>query len=148
MARYAATTRVPVDRSRAEVQKVLRRYGATRIAEGWTPQGACVHFEIRGTIVKLELPMPTVVEVRAALKNKSPTEHALRRACDQAERQRWRCFVLLLKAKLESVDMGVVTFEREFMPHLVLDTGATVAEAIEQALTQGKTRLALPARSS
>lgn len=146
MAAYAATTRVPVDRSRAEVQKLLRRYGATRVAEAWLPGRAAVQFELGGLVAKIEVPMPTAAEVQKSLKKRRPTEAALRRAHDQAERQRWRAFVLLLKAKLESVAMGVVTFEREFMPHLMLESGSTVAEAMERAIRDGQAHLALPAK--
>ena len=145
MARYAATTRVPVDRSRAEVQEVLRRYGATRVAEAWLPGCAAVQFEIGGLVAKIEIPMPTSIEVAATLKRKRPTEVAIRRAVTQAERQRWRAFVLLLKAKLESVAMGVVSFEREFLAHLLLDNGTTIGAAMEHALRAGETRLATPA---
>jgi hypothetical protein len=145
MARYAATTRVPVDRSRAEVQRVLRRYGATRIAEAWAPGAAAVQFEIGGLVARIEVPMPTSIQIAADLRRKRPTDAALRRAVTQAERQRWRAFVLLLKAKLESVALGVVTFEREFMPHLMLENGTTVGAAMEHALRAGETRLATPA---
>lgn len=145
MATYAATTRVSVDRSRTEVQKILRRYGATRVAEAWEPGRACLQFELAGMVARIEVPMPTRAQVLSALKNKRPTEDAIRKAATQAERQRWRAFVLLLKAKLESVALGVVSFEREFLPHLMLDSGATVAETMERALQDGKTRLAVPA---
>ncbi len=145
MATYAANTRVSVDRSRAEIQKILRRYGATRVAEAWEHGRACVQFELGGMVARIDVPMPTRADVFKALKRKRATEAAVRRAADQAERQRWRAFVLLLKAKLESCELGVVSFEREFLPHLLLDNGATVGEAMERAMADGQARLAIPA---
>jgi hypothetical protein len=39
--------------------------------------------------------------------------------------------VLLLKAKLEFIDGGDTTLEREFMPYLVLQDGSTVGDLID-----------------
>ena len=35
MTKYAATTDVPAEKSRAEIEATLRRYGATGFAYGW-----------------------------------------------------------------------------------------------------------------
>lgn len=45
-----------------------------------------------------------------------------------ANRQRWRALALVIKAKLEAVETGIVSFEQEFLPHLVLPNGGTVHE--------------------
>ncbi len=48
---------------------------------------------------------------------------------DQACRQRWRALALLVKAKLEAVESGIVSFEEEFLAHVVLPDGSTVYQA-------------------
>lgn len=62
MSRYAENTSVPSDRSRAEIEKTLTRYGATAFAYGWSGATAQIMFEIRttrgGRRVRFALPMP------------------------------------------------------------------------------------------
>jgi hypothetical protein len=54
----------------------------------------------------------------------------------------------MIKAKLEAVATGIVTFEEEFAPHMVLPGGRLVAEfllpAIEQAYATGEVPPLLP----
>jgi hypothetical protein len=58
------------------------------------------------------------------------------------EEERWRALLLIVKAKLEAVDSGIVTFEQEFLPHIVMPGGHTVYEAtapaIERAYVSGQ----------
>jgi hypothetical protein len=49
-------------------------------------------------------------------------------AWEQAGRQKWRALVLVIKAKLEAVEAGIVTFEEEFLAHIMLPDGRTVGE--------------------
>lgn len=147
MTHYAQTTRVPVDRSRAEVHKLLRRYGATRIADAWEQGGnAAVQFEIGGYVARLSVPVPSIDELKARPRiQKSPA--ALRSRVAQEERQRWRALGLLLKAKFESVSLGLSTFEQEFLAAIVLDSGRTVGSEILKRLGHASGfELALPAK--
>lgn len=125
---YAKNTTVNVDRSRVEVHKLLRRYGAVRIADAWEQGGrAAVQFEIGGYVAKLTVPMPTEAEIKARPRaRKDP--RAVKSALLKAERQRWRALLLLLKAKLESCALGLTTFEHEFLAALVTTSGQTVGE--------------------
>jgi hypothetical protein len=49
---------------------------------------------------------------------------------EQATRQRWRALHLVIKAKLEAVESGIVDFDSEFLAHLVLPNGRTVADEV------------------
>lgn len=40
MSRYAEGTDVPVERSKAQIEEILRRYGASAFASGWDKQHA------------------------------------------------------------------------------------------------------------
>jgi hypothetical protein len=44
--------------------------------------------------------------------------------------------VLIVKAKLQAVESGIVTFEDEFAMHMVLPGGATVREQVLPALAE------------
>lgn len=49
-------------------------------------------------------------------------------AWEQACRSRWRALYLIIKAKLEAVESGISTIEREFLYDIVLPDGKTVGE--------------------
>ena len=53
----------------------------------------------------------------------------------QAARQKWRALLLVLKAKLESVDAKIATFEQAFVGDIVLpETGKTVWETVREPI--------------
>lgn len=58
MGTYAADTSVSTDRSRAEIERTLRRWGAEQFMYGWTDQAAIVGFVMRNRQVKFVVPMP------------------------------------------------------------------------------------------
>lgn len=111
---YAADTIVPVDRSQMEIKKILARYGATSFVYGESEGSSMVMFEMAHRRIKIVLPMP----------DKSGRRY------DQLCRSRWRCLVLVIKAKLESVASGITTLEQEFLAHIVLPNGSTIGQAI------------------
>lgn len=132
--RYAEKTSVPVDRSQAEIKKILSRYQAVGFAYGEQGERSVVMFEMKGRRFKFILPMP-----------KAPTSQATQasiKTYEQLCRSRWRCLVLAIKAKLECVENGITTLEQEFMAHIVLPNGKTVGEVmlpqIESSYQNGK----------
>jgi hypothetical protein len=129
--RYAAGTEVSSDRSRAEIERTLRRYGATAFAYGWDHQAATVMFEIASRRVLFRLPMPDrnlreFTHTPAKGIRRSP--EAAEQAYEQGVRQRWRALALVIKAKLEAVAAGITTIEQEFLAHIVMPDGRTVSE--------------------
>lgn len=107
---YAAKTKVPVDQSRSEIEKTLMRYGAKNFAY-FTEQGrAIIVFVASERRIRFDLPVPS---------GDSDKDN-------QARRQRWRALLLCIKAKLESVEAKIETFEEAFLSHVVLSDGLTV----------------------
>lgn len=49
---YAEGTDVPVERSRAEIERLLTRYGAQRFMSGWDRESATIAFEANGRRVR------------------------------------------------------------------------------------------------
>lgn len=115
MSNFAKTTSVPVERTQNEIRKTLEKYGATGFMFGQGKGQALVMFEINDRRVKFILPVPQDHS------NKSQA---------QLERTRWRCLLLAIKAKLECAATGITTFEQEFMAHIVMPNGLTVAQNI------------------
>jgi len=144
MSRYAERTEVPSDRSRAEIERTLRRYGAAAFAYGWDHQAATIMFEIAHRRVLFRLPMPDATHPDFTLTptGKVRTPSAAEQAYEQAVRQRWRALALVIKAKLEAVAAGITTVEDEFLAHIVLPDGRTVGQhtrpAIEAAYESGE----------
>jgi hypothetical protein len=119
---YASETRVPVAQTRAEIERlVVERHGATQYATGYQtdPPRASVQFHMRDRIIRFDVPLPWKSE---------PVSERERRGLEQATRSRWRALLLIIKAKLEAVESGVTTFEEEFLAHVVLPGGRTVAQ--------------------
>ncbi|MDD7812601.1 hypothetical protein PP713_08530 [Mycobacterium sp. CSUR Q5927] len=133
MGTYAADTSVSTERSRAEIERTLRRWGADQFMYGWTDQAAVVGFVMQGRQVKFVVPMPdrndrkfTHTPSRGTRRSATQHEEAYEQAC----RQRWRALNLVIKAKLEAVESGISTFDVEFLGHLVLPNGQTVADTV------------------
>jgi len=137
MTRYAETTKVPAQRSRAEIEVTLERYGATGFMYGTTGTQALVLFEMCERRIKFTLPLP------------QPDDFNTDNKFAQATRQRWRALLLVIKAKLEAVESEIVTFDDEFMAHIVLPSGQTISEVmtpqIETSYETGKMPPLLPA---
>lgn len=119
--KYAEGTSVSTDRSRAEIEGICRKYGADQFVSGWDGFSAKVAFKMKGRFVRIELPIMVY--------GKSKTKRGItmgRDHCDSENRRRWRCLVLYVKAKLESVASEIVTFEEAFLAHIVMPSGQTV----------------------
>ena len=64
MARYAQKTSVDPGRSRDEVERTLRRYGASQFATGWTERHMVVSFVVNERHIRfvIDVPDPTSSE--------------------------------------------------------------------------------------
>lgn len=136
MARYAEGTSVTPERSQQEIGAILRRYGATSYAAAWDEGRAMVAFGAHSLHVRmiLDIPSPEDPEFRTTPSGRTRDAASRRAACEAEERRRWRAMALAIKAKLEAVETGITTFEDEFMAHIVLPDGSTVAEHVAPAI--------------
>lgn len=147
MARYAENTQVASDRSRAEIERTLQRYGASAFAYAWEGASAHIAFKMAGRQIQFRLPLPD----RAAPGfTRTPTGKpraaaAVEQAYEQAVRQQWRALALVIKAKLEAVEAGISTVEAEFMASIALPGGGTVGDWIGPQLDEVYARQELPA---
>ena len=115
---FARESEVPVERSRAHIEQVLAKYGATHFAYGSAPFEARIMFEANGRRVRFILPLATP----------KGSKYLTEKQQAQFLRTRWRCLLLAITAKLESVESGISTFEEEFMAHIMLPNGKSVGE--------------------
>ena len=148
---YAADTQVSADRSRTEIERILRRFGADTFLYGWDREKAVIQFQAEGKQVRFVLPMPDRNDPRfthTPSKNRERTDVAAQAEWEKATRSNWRALALIIKAKLVAIDSGITEFESEFLAHIVLPSGETVAgwvlPQIEKAYEVGEMPMALP----
>ena len=145
--KFAGETTVSPEASRAEIEKTLVRYGATDFGYLSQQEKAMVMFALGGRQVRLILNLPdrnardfTHTPARGQLR--SPTEQVS--AYDKAVRQKWRALALVVKAKLEAVESQIVTFDEEFLAHMILPGGESVfehvREGVEKAYLTGRVK--------
>lgn len=113
MTRYAARTTVTPQKSRAEIESVIKRYGATGFNSGWQGEDVRVEFLCKDRHIRFVMREPQ---------------------SEQAKRQKWRALLLLVKAKLEAVDAKIVTFEEAFLSDIVMSDGKTVWERVRDPI--------------
>lgn len=139
---YAQDTAVSVEKSRAEIESILTRYGATSFAYMIEDRQSIIGFKANGKFVKFVLPLPNRNEKRFLEKERAYRGSVIRtpeeahKAWEQACRTRWRSLCLCIKAKLEACTAGITSFEKEFLAHIVLPGGETLAERVIPELEQ------------
>lgn len=141
MNRFAADTSVPVDRSKGEIERLLGRHGAEQFASGWDADSAHLGFRIADRTIRFVLPLPnrTADEFQKTPgRGRQRTPADAERQWEQACRARWRALLLVIKAKLEAVAVGISTIEDEFLAWTVLPggRGKTVAEEIRPLIAE------------
>lgn len=119
---FAQGTTVQIARSRAEIEKLVLKHGASSYASGYEGDRANILFKMKDRRVRFTL----VLERPSAPK------------AEEENRRRWRCLVFILKAKLEAVENGLVTFEEEFLSAIVIPGahGETVGQWVGPQLKQ------------
>lgn len=135
--RYADRTEVPSDKSRAEIERTLVRYKATAFAYAWSETEARIMFELADRRILFRLPLPdrndrAITHTPSRGYRREPAAQA--EAYERAVRQRWRALALVIKAKLEAVEAGISTVEQEFLAHVMLPDGSTVADWVAPQL--------------
>jgi hypothetical protein len=139
MSRYAATTEVPSERTRADIERLLVRYKATGFGYLWQDQQAVIAFEIAGRRIMMRLPLPDRNDkaiTHTPVRHERRSTEGIEQAYEQAVRSRWRALLLIIKAKLEAVEAGISSVEREFLADVALPSGATVGEWLGPQLAQ------------
>ena len=129
MAEFAARTKVPAEKTRMEIEALMRRRGADQFFSGADADRALLAFRINSRHIRFALPLS---DARS----------------EQQVRSRWRALLLVIKAKLEAIDLGILTMEDAFLSDTVLPDRRTVAEVmrpqIESAYQTGNMPPLLP----
>jgi hypothetical protein len=152
---FAEGTGVSVEKSKLELERLLVKHGAKQYGSAFDEEGglAIVHFKMSDRHIRLQIPIPPLTDwpdptkadyMQGKIKHKPPrTWNRLgvegRKAWVQGQREqmsrtRWRCMLLIVKAKLEHIALGLSDVEREFLADIALPDGRSVAELLKPAL--------------
>lgn len=133
---YAESTSVPVSRSRGEIDRLLRDWGAKGLQ--WSDdfeRGVVMlrflwHFDGQDYMARFSLHIPTHAELKkeAVLKNGKFSESKMQKLQNDVGKREHRLLLLFLKAALNAVQDGLIPAEVLFLPFLEGKDGQTVAE--------------------
>jgi hypothetical protein len=122
---YAVDTSVPVEKSRAELERTLARYGAASFGYMTDDRHAAIAFVAHAKQVRFILPLPPISDFTKDGRGSRRSPEKMAAAREQACRARWRALCLCVKAKLEAVECGITSFEQEFLAHFMMPNGET-----------------------
>lgn len=129
MARFAQNTSVPVERSRAEIERTLVKYGATKFGTWSEPGRALIQFELKnGRAIQVPLPLPVAGSPKTAAPYSAKWGE---KEAEQETRRRWRVLLLTLKALLEGVESRLMTVDQAFLAYVVVPgTAKTIGDQL------------------
>jgi hypothetical protein len=152
---FAKGTTVSEEKSRAEIEQTIRRHVGREAAfsYGTMPGKAAIQFAAHGRQIRFELPLPSREEAFEKARDgrapgRKPTPPQVEYWLDQEYRRRWRCMLLIVKAKFEAVEIKMelaetdaekaTVFEQEFLACIVGTSGQTLYQAIQEAKVGGQ----------
>lgn len=144
--RYAEGTEVSAEKSRAELESLLDRHGATEVMVHREAARTTIIYRMSGRMIRQSIAYPD-----AQLYERHPKYSWQKRPAEQVKRlqeaewrRRWRAQVLVTKAKLELVASGESTFDHEFLADTLLPNGETVSEAMLPRIAEAYETGAMP----
>jgi len=159
---FAEGTSVSVEKSKSELERLLVKHGAKQYGTAHDEENgtAVVYFKMSDRHIRLTIPVPpltnwpdpTKASYQQKVRGKTPRTWDrmgaegraswVRAQWEQASRTRWRCMILIVKAKLEHIALGMSDVQSEFLADITLPDGRSVAEllkpAIDRAYLEGK----------
>ncbi len=143
---YAKGTEVAVEKTEAEIKATIRKYGATAFGSFEEPGFASVAFRMNDRNVMFKLPLPRQDDERFLRDGRNSVRSPEKRfeAWEQSCRERWRALLLCIKAKLESVEAGIETFEDAFLAHIQMGDGLTVSQHVRPWIAKAYTEGGVP----
>ncbi len=132
---YAENTSVSVERSIADIVTLVKRAGASQIGQMDDDAFYAIQFTLADRMIRFRLPWPKL----DAMPTHNGRHQALTRAqrqdkLEQVKRSKARALLLVIKAKLESVESGIETMEQAFLANVVLHGGQTVYDRIAEPI--------------
>ncbi len=123
-----SNTSVAMSKSKEQIEKLLKKFNVQAVRFTSFPSYALLEFVRKGKDGKLT-PYRITVRPKVAAYARNPSVEL-----DRAERQVWRVAYWWLKSKIEAIDFGLVEFEEDFLPYMLLENSAGGAGTVAQML--------------
>ena len=131
---YAKHTTVSLERTQQQIARCLRIYGADGFAVGHERGIGVVRFTFGRLVVEFRIFLPDDESVSKTNKGYRRSTSKVAGAREQEERRLWRALLLAIKSKLECVESGISTIEKEFLPFVVMGDGRVLSDHLLPAL--------------
>lgn len=112
---YAATTNIDIGTTKADIEKMMLKAGASAFGIVQDGPKAQVIFRLKERMYRFAIIIPDL---------------------PQPARARWRALLLVLKAKIEAVDSGITSLEDEFLAQTMMSDGETVGQKINPQIEE------------
>lgn len=119
----------------AEIQKTLKTFGADKfaVAEDWSSGEVAIHFQLRGRTIKVKANSYGYTKAWLA---RNPTvkynaDHE-KRGIKLGQIAVWSMLRDWIKGQCTAIEVGMLTVDQAFIGQIVLESGETVMERIEQ----------------
>lgn len=148
---YAERTEISIKKSIADAVTLVKRAGAVRILQYEEPGRFVLQFALGGRLIRFAVALPSIDDMpKLDGRRRLLTQADRKEKQMQAHRQRARALLLVIKAKLESVESKVETFEEAFLANVVMADDRTVYERVAAPIAaeyaSGAPQLMLPGR--
>lgn len=127
---YAETTSVSVEKTEGQIKAMIKRAGATHFSTMDEQGMAIIAFIMKDRAIRFNLPLPRQDSESYRLdgRKRERTDAQRYAMWEQACRSKWRALYLCIKAKLESAESGIETFEDAFLANIQMADGRLVSE--------------------
>lgn len=120
---YAKGTSVSPDKTFTDIRTMLRHHKATAIGTLEIGNAIQLGFQLDNRNIRFTVPLPERASFRYKRINQSKavaerTTAEMDQSYQQATAERWRALLLVVKAKLESVESGIETLDQAFLAQL------------------------------
>lgn len=144
---YAEGTTVKIEQSIAEISAIVRKNGGGQFAQMLSDEKAAIAFTMQDRQVRFVVSFGSSADPAFATKGRwseatTPAERKMK--FEARQRQRMRALLLVIKAKLESVESEVETFEQAFLANVVMPNGATLHELVRERVSDAYLTGAMP----
>lgn len=134
--KYAANTKVSIEKSQTEIKNMLRNYGANRFGVIEDATAGYIMFEYAGMMIQMEVPFPNKDEFKKTETGRNRIASAIEEEFNKAIKRRWRSLFLSIKAKLVAIDDGISTLEKEFLSFIKMPDGRSLSDHIVPRLNE------------
>jgi len=140
MASYASGTTVPIDKSKHQIETMLIRHGARKFGYMSGDDHFCIGFIMLnddGNPVHyaMTIGIPDRNDpgfTRSHGGKRERDQHIAHERWEQECKRVWRSLWLIVKAKIEAVNSGLSTIEREFLADRLMHGGKTLMAVVEE----------------